>query len=228
MTVNYPEVVPWGRSFQEYKDMFSLTSECLSRNIIGCGDGPASFNYELTKANGNIVSIDPVYRMSKSEIQTRIDETFETVVEQTSRNKDKFNWDKINNIDELVKIRMDSMNLFLEDYVSGKKEKRYIYGEMPILPFSDYTFDLALSSHFLFLYSENLSYEFHLDSIREMLRVAKEVRIFPIIDFNCGVSIHLEKIINDLSREKHICEIVSVDYEFQKNGNQMLKISKRK
>ena len=46
------KVVPWGRSFAEYIRMFSLTEEDLEKRILGCGDGPASFNAELTKKGG--------------------------------------------------------------------------------------------------------------------------------------------------------------------------------
>jgi hypothetical protein len=42
------EIVPWGRSLAEYQLMFSLTEADLSRDILGCGDGPASFNAEMT------------------------------------------------------------------------------------------------------------------------------------------------------------------------------------
>lgn len=42
-------------------------------------------------------------------------------------------------------------------------------------------FDIALSSHFLFFYSAQLSAEFHLQALREMLRVAREVRVFPLL-----------------------------------------------
>lgn len=46
------KVVPWGRSFEEYVAMFNLTKEDLGRRILGCGDGPAGFNAELTKRGG--------------------------------------------------------------------------------------------------------------------------------------------------------------------------------
>ena len=45
--------------------------------------------------------------------------------------------------------------------------------------FADREFDLALCSHLLFLYSEQLTADFHLASIRELCRVAGEVRVFP-------------------------------------------------
>ena len=51
---------------------------------------------------------------------------------------------------------------------------------MPDLPFDDGAFDLALSSHLLFLYSEQFDLGFHVRALEEMLRVAAEVRVFPL------------------------------------------------
>ena len=41
MTIRLSEVIPWGRSFEEYRRMFALTDENLAERILGCGDGPA-------------------------------------------------------------------------------------------------------------------------------------------------------------------------------------------
>ena len=57
------------------------------------------------------------------------------------------------------------METFLGDYVAGAAEGRYIDAELPTLPFPDASFDLALSSHFLFLYSAQLGEEFHVMSL---------------------------------------------------------------
>ena len=54
------EVVPWGRSFDEYVAMFALTEEDLQRRILGCGDGPASFNRGVTERGGDVVSVDAI------------------------------------------------------------------------------------------------------------------------------------------------------------------------
>jgi hypothetical protein len=42
------KVVPWGGSLNEYRQVFSLSAEDLHKKILGCADGPASFNAELT------------------------------------------------------------------------------------------------------------------------------------------------------------------------------------
>ena len=139
-----------------------------------------------------------------------------------------FNWNKIKNVDELLRIRMNAMNVFLNDYENGLKENRYIYAELPKLPFDDNEFDLVISAHFLFFYSDNLSLEFHKNSIKEMLRVANEVRIFPIVDVNSNISTHYKEINSWLTTKGISSCLEKVNYEFQKGGNTMLKIWRNK
>lgn len=224
MTIIYSEIKPWGRSFEEYVRMFSLTSADLKRKILGCGDGPASFNAELTERGGNIVSIDPVYSFSAARIRERIGETHDYVLDQTRKNRDKFVWQEIGSVEELERIRLAAMAKFLEDFPKGMVQKRYLAGELPSLPFRDGEFDLALCSHLLFLYTDNLSLDFHLSSMAELCRVAKEVRIFPLLDVNGSRSPYVDLAIDFFRAEKRDVTEVKVAYEFQKGGDTMLKI----
>jgi hypothetical protein len=59
-------------------------------------------------------------------------------------------------------------------------------------------------------------------SIREMLRVAKEVRIFPLLDVNARESRYLQGVLCGFQGYKF--EIRKVNYEFQRGGNKMLVI----
>lgn len=224
MTFKYKEVVPWGRSYNEYIRMFDITNNELKLKFLGCGDGPASFNYELNRIGGDVISIDPIYSLSKDEIQKRIDETSDDIMSQMETNQEKFRWNVIESVEELGKIRMEAMNLFLNSFEESIATKRYIPGKLPKLPFADDEFDISLSSHFLFLYSNNLTFEFHLQSIKEMLRVSKEARIFPLLDVNGNKSPYLKKIESEF--ELYKTEIRKVSYEFQIGGNEMLTISK--
>jgi SAM-dependent methyltransferase len=224
MTIGYHDVKPWGRSFDEYVRMFSLTPADLKRKIMGCGDGPASFNAELTERGGNITSVDPVYNFSADKIRQRIRETYDDVIGQTRKNQDKFIWQEIGSVEELGRIRMSAMEKFLEDFPAGRIQKRYIPGALPSLPFVDKEFDLALCSHFLFLYTDNLSLEFHLRSIKELCRVSNEIRIFPLLDVNVNRSLYVDHVIDFLRTGKRNVTEVKVPYEFQKGGNTMLKI----
>jgi hypothetical protein len=43
-------VSPWGRSFEDFRRMFALSDADLRLRILGCADGPASFNVEFTES----------------------------------------------------------------------------------------------------------------------------------------------------------------------------------
>jgi len=64
MPITLNEVVPWGRSFDEYVEMFSLSADDLKKSIVGCGNGPASFNAEMRRMGRRVVSVDPLYQFA--------------------------------------------------------------------------------------------------------------------------------------------------------------------
>jgi hypothetical protein len=218
------EVVPWGRSFEEYRRMFALGRDSLRSRILGCADGPASFNAEATGSGLSVVSSDPLYRFSASQIRQRILETSEVVLEQTLRNREEFVWTTINSIDDLRELRMSSMERFLADFEAGREEGRYIDAELPDLPFADRAFDLAVCSHFLFLYSDQLTEDFHIAAIREMARVATEVRIFPLLALGARRSMHVDGVCQRLSAQDFLVTIERVPYAFQRGGNEMMRV----
>lgn len=216
-------VVQWGRNLNEYRLMFQLTDDDIKKRIAGFGDGPASFNYEATKQGCSVTSFDPIYSFSKSDIQRRIDEVRISVMEQMKQNMDNYVWTYIKSLDELEEVRMSAMRMFLSDSESGKKENRYICHELPEkMPYSDKAFDLGLSSHFLLMYTM-LGYDFHIKAISEMLRVCKEIRIFPIVDLDANKTELISSVISYF-KEKNVVEIVKTEYEFQKGDNKMLVI----
>ncbi|MCX8131871.1 MAG: SAM-dependent methyltransferase [Clostridia bacterium] len=225
MALKYESVVPWGRSFEEYVDMFNLTQSDLDKSILGCGDGPAGFNSSMKQKGKKVISVDPVYQFSGEDIARRIEETYHNVINQTRQNRDKFIWSKIKTVEDLGEVRMAAMKEFLSDYEEGRKEGRYVFAGLPVLPFQDNQFELSLASHFLFLYTDNLSLDFHLQSISEMLRVSKEIRIFPLVDVNAVRSPYVNEIIFKYKNYGYDVEEEKVGYEFQKGGNTMLRIS---
>lgn len=218
------KVVPWGRSFDEYRRMFALTEFDLGRKILGCGDGPANFNAEATRRGYLAVSCDPIYRYSVGEFGERIAATFREILDQTRQNTTEFVWDAIRSVEELGQVRMAAMNDFLDDYPSGRADGRYVAAELPTIPFDDSSFDLALSSHFLFLYTMPLGEEFHSLAIREMCRVAKEVRIFPLLALGGQPSPFVEPMVAQLVQQGFVASIEEVSYEFQRGGNKMMRI----
>jgi hypothetical protein len=219
------QVVPWGRTFDEYCRMFALEARELSQSILGCADGPASFNAEATDRDLRVVSCDPLYRAGADDIRQRIAATFDEVVDQTRKNTHEFVWRQIPSVDALVRIRRSAMARFLDDYTAGRAAGRYVDAELPSLPFGDREFGLALCSHFLFLYSAQLDESFHLAAVRELCRVAAEVRIFPLRALGATPSPHVAPVTDALRRDGFIVSIDRVPYEFQRGGNQMMCIT---
>lgn len=225
MGFSLDKVVPWGRSFEEYVAMFDLNNEDLACRILGCGDGPAGFNAELARRGGRVTSLDPVYAFPGNQIRQRINETYEKVMTQMRNNRDEYIWSSITSVDELGRIRMSAMDAFLVDYETGKAEARYIEGELPSLPFADNSFDIALSSHFLFLYSAQFSEEFHLQALSEMLRVSNEIRVFPLLCLDGKPSSYVGKVMAKLNEHGFQADVCSVPYEFQRGANEMLRVA---
>lgn len=226
MAFQLKDIVPWGRDFSEYAEMFDLSDDDISKPILGCGDGPASFNAELTKRGGTIVSVDPLYAYGVDDINRRIEETFDQVIQETRVNMDEFVWENIRSVDELGRVRMKAMHDFLSDYPKGKIEKRYIAEAAPFLSFPDDSFGLAVVSHFLFLYSDHLDLKFHINTIAELCRICGETRIFPLLQLGAVPSPHVEPLSDHFRAEGYEVEHVRVPYEFQRGGNVMLKIKK--
>lgn len=217
-------VVPWGRSFDEYRSMFDLSARELGLRILDCGGGPASFNAEATRQGRSVVSCDPLYRFDAAQIETRITATFDEILAQTRRNPAEFVWTHIRSVDELGAVRMSAMRNFLDDYPDGRGEGRYISAELPMLPFADRSFDLALSSHFLFLYTEQLDESFHRSAVLEMCRVADDVRVFPLLALGAVRSRYVNPVVDDMRQRGFAVSIEQVPYEFQRGGNEMIRI----
>ncbi|MBF2027330.1 MAG: SAM-dependent methyltransferase [Oscillatoriales cyanobacterium C42_A2020_001] len=223
MAMVLEKVVPFGRSLDEYQKMFNLTATDFAKPILGVGDGPASFNAEGTKCGCTITSIDPIYEFTGAEIQARFAAVVDDIIAQIEATSDDWIWSYHGSPAELRANREKVLAAFLEDYEIGKQERRYITAELPVLPFESKQFPLALCSHFLFLYSDHFDVEFHIQSIQEILRVADEVRIFPLLTLMLKRSPHLDPVIQYFQKS-YDASIQPVDYELQKGGNEMLVI----
>jgi len=221
-------VVPWGRNLTEYLTMFGLSEELLKRKrVLGVGDGPASFNCELTRIGGSVCSIDPIYKFSRDQIKKRIQDVVPVMRDQLCAHSDGYIWSSFRNVDDLVSSRLETMNTFLEDYDLGKEQDRYIDASLPDLPFSSDTFDLALCSHLLFTYDDMLDEEFHSNSLLALSDVAHEVRVFPVVNRNGVQSRFLEPLLRRITNKKLSWALEPVVYRFQRGAEVMLKIQRR-
>jgi hypothetical protein len=227
MSVHLDEVVPFGRSLDEYIRMFNLTPCDRNQPILGIADGPASFNAEGTRLGYQITSVDPLYVFTADQIQQQFEAVVDNIITQIKNTPEDWIWTYHRSPDDLRKNRETALHRFCEDYEKGKTEHRYLVGSLPDLNHLEKTYALGLCSHFLFLYSEQLSEAFHLESIHELLRICEEVRIFPLLTLKLERSPYLEPVIQALECQGYTCEIQTVTYELQKGGNQMLRIQKQ-
>lgn len=122
---------------------------------------------------------------------------------------------------------MAAMSRFLADYDRGRREGRYLTAKLPSLPFPDGAFDLALCSHMLFTYSDHLTLTFHVAAIRELCRVAREARVFPLLTLDGPPSPHLAPALDALAGAGCSATVRRVGYEFQRGGNEMLAVTAR-
>ena len=226
MPLNFENIAITGRIFEEYSAFFDLELEDLkSKKILDCPSGASSFVQTL-KQNGIFAKgVDIIYKFTKDEIEKQGIKTLEKIYQNTSW-MDAYKMDFYKTKENHKKHREDALKGFLKDYNLDD----YIYCELPNLPFENKEFDLLLSSHLFFVYDDRLDYDFHKNSILEMLRVSKEVRLFPLVDIqNSKVleeknfSPFVYKIIEELSKDFK-CEIIKTDFEFQVKANYYLKI----
>lgn len=222
MPFTLEQVVPWGRTFDEYTAMFTLTADDLRGKILGCGDGPASFNTTAAQQGIRVFSCDPIYQFSAQAIDSRVQATYDRIMHELRENSGQFVWTRFATPEDVGRERLGAMRAFVTDF--ARSPGRYHAALLPDLPYAADSFDLALCSHLLFLYSGQLSLALHLQSVRELCRVAREVRIFPLLALDARPSPHLEPVTAALRESGFTVDIVPVDYEFQRGGNQMLRI----
>jgi len=180
----------------------------------------------MTALGHRVVSADPLYAYAKPVIEGRIQVTRQTVMDGVRAASNRFVWDQIGSPEALEAMRLSTMALFLEDFEPGLEARRYVAAALPHLSFPADAFDIALCSHFLFTYSDHRDGAFHTDAVLELTRVAPDVRVFPLLDLDGRISPHLPAVRAELEKAGHHSDIRPVGYEFQRGGNEMLRITR--
>lgn len=221
------DIVLIGRTFDEYYRMFNLTDELLKNEIIlDVASGVSSFCAQARARGYNVTASDKIYTSEPSEIERKCAKDLDVVMKQLPGIADLYLWNYFKDIKALKNNREKAYRIFIKDF---KKYgvKRYVPVEFPATNFLNEQFTIALASHFLFLYEDYLDYDFHKKTILELLRVvSKELRIFPIVNFKGKRSIFVEPVMHDVDFGRFQISIKRVDYEFIRNGNEMMVITK--
>ena len=220
-------IVPWGRRFAEYEAFFALDEHALSGPVLDAGGGPSSFVAEARAKGIDAVAADPLYRFTGQEIEHRFEETAVAMRAGLRRAAYRFNWSHYGSEEAVHRLRREALTLFLADFKDGKPAGRYVTAALPALPFDGGRFRLALVSHLLFLYGDVLDFAFHLAALRDLLRVAEEVRVFPLVNLDGLPSSHLPGVVRALRSDGADVELVNVPFEFQRGATRMLRVVRR-
>ncbi|HLU11590.1 MAG TPA: SAM-dependent methyltransferase [Oceanobacillus sp.] len=219
------KVVLLGRTFDEYVRFFALDEATLQReNILDAASGVSSFCAEGRARGYKITAADAIYHFTPEEIEWKCEQDLQDVMAKLPPIADLYVWTEFPDVQALTRQRERAYRRFLRDY-KEQPLSRYVPAVFPQSGFDDKTFTLTLVSHLLFLYEDQLDYAFHLDTLRDLLRITTgEVRIYPITNLRGERSSYLNPLMAELALDGYDFELVPVNYEFLKNANQMLRI----
>ena len=220
-------VTPWGRRAFEYEAYFDLSSDGLSGTVLDCGAGPSSFSAEMAQRDVRVTALDPIYGSTASALRADLASAEQRIRNALATEHDRFVWHFYGDIEQLMTTCHQAAKIFFTDFARGRTTGRYICGELPRLPFPTSCFDLALCSHLLFLYDQELDLKFHLDALSELTRVATEVRVFPLISLDGTPSPFVQDSCTFLEQLGLDVSLVPVPFEFQLGANQMFRARRR-
>ncbi|MDI9358001.1 MAG: hypothetical protein QM528_03530 [Phycisphaerales bacterium] len=232
-----------GRTFKQLCDLFNIQEikSFEGKKVLDCPGGPSGLNKYFKDHQIHCVSVDPLYNLDiedASKIGKRDVDLCDTSLYADEICKRLVSFD-------FFKESHNARQVFIEDFELGKAEGRYVVGHLPKLSFKDKSFDIVLSANLLFLYApksvggisadENtpLNYQWHLDSILELMRLAKqEVRIGGCAHFYSSfyenrLELHpwTKRIIDELHGRKIKTELVKTpEHAHRKVETYMLRI----
>ncbi len=221
MAVALDTLVITPRPLSDYRNMFLLTDDELAAGpILDCPGGSSPFGAQVRARGGTVISVDPAYTMAKDELAARIRSDLAKLRVWVDANLDVGNWDYLGNPDALMRWWDLAVDLFLHDYA---RDERYVAAALPSLPFPDNHFTLTLSSHLLFTYPNFLSFESHVDSLLELVRVTRgEVRVYPLVDTANTVYPRLDQVRARLSERGVHTETRKADCTYNERGDELL------
>lgn len=217
-----------GRTFAEYHSMFALDNTNADDAILDVAGGVSSFCAEASALGYRVSASDQIYAHEADAIEAKCAYDLARVMAMLPPVADMYVWDTFPDIPTLTAQRERAYRAFVADY-RQHGHTRYVTTTYPQTRFADDQFTLALVSHFLFLYDDQLDYAFHKATLKELLRVtSREIRLFPLVNLRYFRSPFVAKVMTDPDFLNLAFEVVPVDYEFLKGGNEMLVIRKNR
>ncbi len=222
--LNIDRIAFLGRTYEEYMKIFGLDEDILRKGpILDCPAGASSFTAEAKEKGFDVTACDILYSQPFDRLTKKGLDDLQHVFEKLEEVSDLYTWNHYKNTTEVFGLREKALEEFTKDFMSGFKERRYVHAVLPELPFPDKSFETVLSGHFLFLYGDRLSLDFHRACLYEFVRVCRgEVRIYPILGLDAKPYPHIDEIISSFETEGIKAEIRNVPFEFLKGATQMM------
>lgn len=228
MGVHFEHIAFFGRRLKEYECFFNFsTRDYIGKSILDVAAGTASFASEASNLGVNVTAIDPCYALDPKEASVRAKDDFDMVMASIRDKQDYLVQTTFKSLDELAEMRWGATEKFLADYEAQYQSGRYQPETLPKLSFEDNAFDLVLCGHFLFLFSDRLDYAFHCDSLIELCRVARDVRLYPLVGIDNNEYPDLLKLQAELRKRGIESRTVDVDYAVIKGSGKAQQLTKK-
>lgn len=212
----------WIYDFSDYQQMYDLSESDLSKSLLDFSAGIASFNAEATQRGCSVISVDPNYGLPEEKMrlfaEAFLGDTASYLKDEPARLQDASS----HNIQHVIERWRETEKKFIQDYADDTQKKRYQIMQLPHLPYATHQFDIALCTNFIFHHS--LSSDEVQMVVRELCRVASEVRIFPLLSWSGKTSDALGPLMLLLQKNNYGVEVRQVPYQTLKGGNAMLRI----
>jgi hypothetical protein len=194
--------------------MFDLSTGEPAGTILDCCAGGSSFAAETPGA----VAVDPVYAKGIDELGRLVRAGLHDGDRMILDNRDRFEWSWYGSIERRGAMRLAAAETFLADL--RERPGRYLAAALPELPLASGSVDLALCSHLLFTWANQLDEQWHRRAIGELVRVARqEVRIFPLVLQGTAEPVEF---LDRLRTTLPPSELREVPYRFQRGAQHML------
>ena len=210
------------RAYDEYVAFFDLQPDALAgRRVLDCSAGASSFVSRLSRQGVDAVAADPAYDLPRDRLADIAAAGLRDGNAIAAQFPDRFTWRWYGSAEAREKMRSRALAEFLLDL--AEHPERYVPASLPTLPFTDAAFDLGVCSHLLFTWADQLGYDWHLASLRELMRVAAEVRVFPTVLQGAGDPVPFwDELMAQLRADGASVEVRRVDYEFQVRARELL------
>ena len=205
--------------------MFGLDASALPASMLDCSGGVAGFAAEAGRRGRRVIAVDPAYGLPRERLAELGRDDLGRGSAIAEQHADRFTFDWYGDPERRLTLRKAALAQFVVDLATSPG--RYVAGQLPQLPFRDSSFELAVCSHLLFTWADQLGLDWHRAALVELARVAVEVRVFPTVMQGPGEPVPFwDQLMSDLADDQLHAERRRVPYEFQRGANTMLVVSR--